>query len=125
MPKWLSPGEAVRVCTTKWMLDDPRVNFVVQTRTASPGLSHFGIQVEDRDELAEVFSRLQNAGGPVQETGETVCCYAKSEKNWTFDPDGLFWEAFLTTGEAAVYGTDEALAAARQTARQSRAGLCC
>ena len=90
-----------------WMLDDPRVNFVVQTRDAKPGLSHFGIQVEDQAELNEVYGRLREAGGPIHDTGETVCCYAKSEKNWTADPDGTFWEAFLTLGDATTYGSDD------------------
>ena len=30
----------------KWMLDDPRVNFAISARGASPGLEHLGIQVE-------------------------------------------------------------------------------
>jgi hypothetical protein len=41
--------------------------------------------------------------------GETTCCYARSEKSWISDPDGVVWEAFHTTGEATVYGTSPAL----------------
>ncbi len=36
--------------------------------------------------------------------GQTTCCYAKSEKNWVEDPQGVQWETFLTTGESTVYG---------------------
>jgi hypothetical protein len=42
----------------KWMLDDPRVNFVISTR----GLDHLGIQVESQDELHVVYARLREAG---------------------------------------------------------------
>ena len=88
----------------KWMLDDPRVNFSISTRGKSTGIDHLGIQVEDHDELAEVYGRLETAGAPTVDQGETTCCYAHSEKRWVFDPEGLAWETFLTTGESATYG---------------------
>src|ERR1700743_1429779 len=46
----------------KWMLEDPRVNFAISTRGRTPGLDHLGIQVEDLDELDEVYARLARAG---------------------------------------------------------------
>jgi hypothetical protein len=91
----------------KWMLEDPRVNFAISCRGGSPGVQHLGIQVENRAELKEVYGRLHRAEEPVIEEGETTCCYAQSEKSWIGDPQGIQWETFLTTGESAVYGTDE------------------
>src|SRR2546429_4509602 len=88
----------------KWMLDDPRVNFAISTRGRQAGLDHLGIQVENADELQEVYARLRNAGGNVIEQGQTACCYAKSEKSWIDDPAGIAWETFLTTGESTNYG---------------------
>ncbi len=88
----------------KWMLDDPRVNFAISARGRQAGLDHLGIQVEDRDELNEVYARLHRAGGTVIEQGQTNCCYAKSEKSWIDDPADISWETFLTTGESTDYG---------------------
>ena len=88
----------------KWMLDDPRVNFAISTRGRQPGLDHLGIQVEDKDELKEIYARLHMAGGNVIEQGQTSCCYAKSEKSWIDDPAGISWETFLTSGESTDYG---------------------
>lgn len=88
----------------KWMLDDPRVNFAISTRGREPGLDHLGIQVETGDELQDVYARLREAGGNVIEQGQTVCCYATSEKSWIEDPSGISWETFHTTGESTVYG---------------------
>ena len=89
----------------KWMLDDPRINFAISVRDgAHRGIEHVGLQVEDADELKAVYARLKDAGAPVLEEGATTCCYAKSEKSWIADPDGVVWEAFLTNGEATVYG---------------------
>lgn len=107
----------------KWMLEDPRVNFAISTgRHAEKGIEHLGIQVESSDELAEVYGRLKEADRPVLEEGATTCCYAKSEKSWIADPDGIVWEAFLTNGEATVYGDSPALAALSDNASET---TCC
>ena len=88
----------------KWMLDDPRVNFAISTRGRQTGLNHLGIQVENQNELHEIYARLREAGGNVVEQGQTSCCYAKSEKSWIDDPVGISWETFLTTGQSTDYG---------------------
>ncbi|QGM98978.1 ArsI/CadI family heavy metal resistance metalloenzyme [Methylocystis parvus] len=98
----------------KWMLEDPHVNFAISARGKKPGLDHLGIQVETSNELTDAYGRLRQAERPVLEEGETTCCYAKSEKAWTTDPQGLLWETFLTTGESTVYGDDAALGAATE-----------
>lgn len=90
----------------KWMLEDPRVNFAISKREKATGIRHLGIQVEDRAELAEVYERIEHTQRPVLDEGKTTCCYAKSEKNWVEDPQGVQWETFLTTGESTVYGGD-------------------
>jgi hypothetical protein len=99
----------------KWMLDDPRVNFAISTHGAKPGLDHLGIQVETADELHDIYGRLQKADRPVLEEGATTCCYAKSEKSWIADPQGISWETFLTFGTSTVYGGSVDLGAIRTT----------
>lgn len=89
----------------KWMLDDPRVNFVLERSATSTGLTHAGIQTESDDELQEVFERMKSAEIPYLEEGTTTCCYHKSEKSWTHDPDGLPWEAFFTHHQTEERGT--------------------
>lgn len=107
----------------KWMLDDPRVNFAISTgQHAEKGIEHLGIQVESDDELAEVYGRLKAADRPVLEEGATTCCYARSEKSWIADPDGIVWEAFLTNGEATVYGNSPELTALSDNASDT---TCC
>jgi catechol 2,3-dioxygenase-like lactoylglutathione lyase family enzyme len=89
----------------KWMLEDPRINFAISsTDHTAIGVEHIGLQVETHEELAEVHDRLKSAGRPVLEEGAANCCYAKSEKNWITDPDGVIWETFLTNGETTAYG---------------------
>jgi len=97
----------------KWMLADPRVNFAISMRGQKAGLNHLGIQVENENELAEVYERLRAADGAVLNEGRTTCCYAQSDKAWIDDPAGISWEAFLTTGEATVYGKSKPESAPR------------
>lgn len=106
----------------KWMLEDPRVNFAISQRGTAAGIQHLGIQVEDRAELAEVYARLKRADRPVLEEGKTTCCYAESEKSWIEDPQGIQWEAFLTTGESTVYGHDPVRTAATEAASTACCG---
>ena len=93
----------------KWMLEDPRVNFAISTGSGAAGISHLGIQAEDEGELAEVYDRLSRAERPVIEEKGTTCCYAKSDKQWVADPQGVAWETFLTHGQSTVYGQSGAL----------------
>ena len=89
----------------KWMLEDPRVNFAISARPGrSAGISHLGIQVEDEAELAEVYDRLARAERPIVEAKATTCCYARSDKQWIADPQGVPWETFFTYGDSTVYG---------------------
>lgn len=105
----------------KWMLDDPPVNFAISTRGRQPGLDHLGIQVENQDELHEVYDRLRKADGNVIEQGQTNCCYAKSEKSWIDDPAGISWETFLTTGDITDYGDGSG----ERVARVAQEKSCC
>ena len=108
----------------KWMLEDPRINFAISMRDgAVKGIEHVGLQVENAEELAEVYDRLKAADRPVLEEGATTCCYAQSQKSWIADPDGVVWEAFLTEGTSTVYGGSPDL---EQLANADAAtGACC
>ena len=100
-----APPSVTKSDYAKWMLEDPRINFAISRKCgAAKGVEHLGLQVEDQAELADVYGRLKAAKGPVLEEGATTCCYAKSEKSWIADPDGVVWEAFLTTGDSTDYG---------------------
>jgi hypothetical protein len=105
----------------KWMLDDPRVNFAVSTfGQATKGVDHLGIQVETPDELREIAGRLKAA-----EQRDAACCYARSDKAWATDPNGLSWETFFTMGETTVYGEDLRPIAEPKTVAPAPTSACC
>ncbi|MEO8004974.1 MAG: ArsI/CadI family heavy metal resistance metalloenzyme [Betaproteobacteria bacterium] len=90
----------------KWMLDDPRVNFAISTRAQKKGIDHLGIQAEDGAELEEIGSRLAQADVALLPQKGASCCYAKSDKYWTLDPQGIAWESFHSLGSVPIYGED-------------------
>jgi len=90
----------------KWSLEDPRVNFAISQRARSAGLDHLGIQVDGTEELQEVAGRLAASGAKVVAQEDAACCYARSDKAWVNDPQGISWETFHSHGEIAVYGED-------------------
>lgn len=92
----------------KWMLDDPRVNFAISQRGAILGLNHLGVQVESADELAEMRARLEGLHAQTTPEMGAACCYAKSDKYWTDDPQGIVWEAFHTLDSIPIFGGDAA-----------------
>ena len=100
----------------KWMLEDPRVNFAISTRGTTPGLDHFGLQTDDAAELAELKARAEAADMALLDEGNTTCCYARSEKHWVTDPQGIAWEHFHTLGDIPVFN---------ESPPSAVAGACC
>lgn len=101
----------------KWMLDDPRVNFAISQRGAAIGLNHLGVEVESAHELAEMHQRLQSLQASMTEETDAACCYAKSDKYWVNDPQGIAWETFHTLDSIPVFGGAE-------DSNASEAGCC-
>ena len=100
----------------KWMMEDPRVNFAISRRGAKPGLDHLGVQVESEDELAELRGQVERAQIAALDQSGAACCYAKSDKYWITDPQGIAWETFHTLGDIPVFGQDSS---------KESAGACC
>ena len=102
----------------KWMLEDPRINFAISTRGGTPGVDHLGFQTDTTEELVELKARAEAADMTLLDEGETTCCYARSEKHWVTDPQGIAWEHFHTLDNIPVFSE------ARPTA-SADAPACC
>jgi lactoylglutathione lyase len=100
----------------KWMLEDPPVNFAISTRGEAGRIDHLGFQTDDAAELAELRERAAAADAPVLDEGATTCCYARSDKHWVTDPQGIAWEHFQTLGSIPVF---------RQGEPEGAATACC
>ncbi len=87
----------------KWMLDDPRINFAISARGGEPGIDHLGIQAESAQELAMLKAHAEAADTALLDEGETTCCYARSNKHWVTDPQGIAWEQFQTLNDIPLF----------------------
>jgi catechol 2,3-dioxygenase-like lactoylglutathione lyase family enzyme len=97
----------------KWMLEDPRLNFAISTRGSRTGVDHLGIQVDSAEDLAALKHSARAADMALLDEGETSCCYARSDKYWLTDPQGLAWEQFQTLEQIPMFsGTSQATAEA-------------
>jgi catechol 2,3-dioxygenase-like lactoylglutathione lyase family enzyme len=103
----------------KWMLEDPRVNFAISARGAKTGLDHLGIQAENGEELEDIGARLAQADVSTTQQAGASCCYAKSDKYWTIDPQGVAWESFHTLDSVPMFGEDT-----RSRAEPAKAACC-
>jgi lactoylglutathione lyase len=62
--------------------------------TSGRTVSHLGLQVDTREEVAKLLAGARAAGLSVREEMGTDCCYANQDKFWVADPDGLEWEVY-------------------------------
>lgn len=103
----------------KWMMEDPRVNFAISTRSGNAGLDHLGLQTDSDEELVQLAAQLKQANPEVTAEADAACCYAVSDKHWVQDPSGIAWEAFHTLATVPVFGMP-----ATQTSASVQAACC-
>ena len=107
----------------KWMLDDPRVNFAISQTRGKTGIDHLGVQAETEVELEAIRSNLGQADATVVAEKGARCCYARSDKYWVTDPQGVAWESFRSLGAIPLYGDDAAAEASACATTEH--GACC
>jgi catechol 2,3-dioxygenase-like lactoylglutathione lyase family enzyme len=117
----------------KWMLEEPRINFAISQRGHQLGVNHLGLQVDSDDELKAMRGQLAAADtGLVEQTG-AACCYARSDKYWVTDPQGVAWETFHTLETVPMFGEGTRTSAVQgacciplaASESQDQAGACC
>jgi len=88
----------------KWMLEDPRINFAISQRGLKAGIDHLGFQLESDEELSAQRAQIERAEVAAVDQKDAACCYARSDKYWITDPQGIAWETFRTLDAVPVYG---------------------
>jgi lactoylglutathione lyase len=103
----------VKTDYAKWMLEDPPVNFAISTRDPAVVVNHIGLQVDSANELGGLEAQLQAADAELVRESGITCCYAKGDKYWVVDPQGVAWEVFHTLEDAPIYGEYRPIASLR------------
>ena len=102
-----APPTVLKSDYAKWMMEDPRVNFAISKRGIKPGIDHLGVQIEEETELASLRQQLAAAEIAALDQPDAECCYARSDKYWITDPQGVAWETFHTLDSIPIYGHTE------------------
>jgi catechol 2,3-dioxygenase-like lactoylglutathione lyase family enzyme len=89
----LEPAK-VRHDYAKFELQDPPVVLSL-TLGGEPGtLSHLGIRYPGTGDVASEMVRVKANDVPLLQQEGTTCCYAKADKFWVRDTDGIPWEMY-------------------------------
>jgi hypothetical protein len=110
-----APPTVLKPDYAKWMVDDPRINFAISKRGLKSGVDHLGVQVESEAELTALREQVAAAQIAAFDQANAACCYARSDKYWITDPQGIAWETFHTLDSIPVYG---------ETARAEQTACC-
>ncbi len=89
-PAKLRPGYA------NFTLDDPPLKLVLNCPGNGPDgtINHRGVEVGSTADVTQAQARLAAAGLPTEPEPGAVCCYARQDKVWATDPDGVAWEYY-------------------------------
>ncbi len=90
VPAKLRPGYA------NFAVDDPPLKLVLNSPGNGPGgtINHVGVEVGSAGDVTEAGARLAASGLDVEARPGTECCYARQDKVWAHDPDGVPWEYY-------------------------------
>ena len=90
------------------MIEDPRINFAISNSGGKARVDHLGIQTESEAELVELRTRAQAADMTLLNVGAVSCRYARSDKYWLTDPQGIAWEQFHTLARIPLFSEQAA-----------------
>lgn len=104
-PSKRKPGYA------NWALDAPPLKLTLLERPdADERLDHVGVETFDDADVDAATERLEAAGLATRIERGSTCCYARQNKVWTADPQGLRWEFYRVLADAdAMLGDAEAV----------------
>src|SRR3546814_15324349 len=74
-----------------------------------------GFQVDSDAELAALRVQAEHADLAAVDEPGAACCYARSDKHWIEDPQGIAWETFHTLGDIPMFGEPVARTASSTT----------
>ena len=106
-----SPPSVRKADYAKWMLEDPRVNFAISNTGRAPGIDHLWLAGGFGRRTLRPWHPFGRRRRHRCAGRRDRCCYARSDKLWTEDPQGTRWETFHTFGDATTYYAGEAACA--------------
>jgi len=85
-------------------LEQPPLKLVLfELPGAAERLNHLGVEVFENEEVTAATERLKRAGLADRVEDETTCCYAKADKVWATDPQGMRWEWYKVIADSESF----------------------
>lgn len=107
-------------------VEDPPLKLVLfEDPEADERLNHLGVEVFEAEEVSAATDRLKAAGLAAAVEDESTCCFAKQDKVWAVEPQGLRWEYYRVLDESETFGEDERPSAPVPTPPEPRIERCC
>jgi catechol 2,3-dioxygenase-like lactoylglutathione lyase family enzyme len=91
----------------KFEIADPPVILSLNLGGEPGTVSHLGIRYAETEQVTQALARTKAEGIVVREQPGTTCCYAKADKFWVKDVDGLGWEMYTLLEDAEVHSIVE------------------
>ena len=95
----LEPAK-VRHDYAKFEIADPPVILSLNVGGDPGQVSHLGIRYPGTGDVASELARTKREGMELLEQKGTTCCYAKADKFWVRDADGMPWEMYTLLEDA-------------------------
>jgi catechol 2,3-dioxygenase-like lactoylglutathione lyase family enzyme len=116
----------VRTDYAKFEIADPPVIFSLNIGGKPGTLSHLGVRYPGTGDVASEMVRTKNNEVPLLQQEGTTCCYAKADKYWVRDADGIPWEMYTLLEDVdAETAADQRLRAFLAQESQSPTPGCC
>ena len=90
----------VRHDYAKFEVADPPVILSLNVGGEPGQVSHLGIRYPGTGDVASELARAKREGVELLEQKGTTCCYAKADKFWVRDADGMPWEMYTLLEDA-------------------------
>ena len=93
-------------------IDQPPLKLILfELPDAPERLNHLGVEVFDDEDVTAATERLKAAGMEHLVEDESTCCYAKQNKVWASEPDGMRWEWYRIIEDSETFHAASALSA--------------
>jgi catechol 2,3-dioxygenase-like lactoylglutathione lyase family enzyme len=107
-------------------IENPPLKLVLfEVKGAGERLNHLGVEVFDAEEVTTATERLKTAGLADLVEDEATCCYAKQDKVWAIEPDGLRWEWYRVLEDSETFGAAPEESAPADEKAPERIEACC
>ncbi|GIU91615.1 MAG: glyoxalase [Acidimicrobiia bacterium] len=95
-----TPPAKVRPGYANFAIDQPPLKLVLIEAKEGGVLDHLGVEVDSVDQVVDASREFEASGLPTRREEEVECCYARQDKVWVSDPDGIPWEWYTVLGDS-------------------------